>query len=101
MREGVEGLRFRCVLLFFYKCARTLAGPDVSQLCSTSKQYLIQKEQENLPALSLPPFHYPPSSATMKGKKKNRHLATQCNQNTCVYVSYRNQDMETGGKTRT
>lgn len=52
MREGVEGLRFRCVLLFFYKCARTLAGPDVSQLCSTSKQYLIQKEGK--PSSSLP-----------------------------------------------
>lgn len=52
MRESV-GLRFRYVLLFFYKCVRTRAGPDVSQLCSTSKQYLIQKEQEK-PSSSLP-----------------------------------------------
>lgn len=30
--------------------------PDVSQLCSTTKQYLIQSNCETLPAPPLPPF---------------------------------------------
>lgn len=92
------------VLLFLHARAHAheeRTRPDVSQLCSTTKQYLIQSNCKNLPVPSppfLPPSHYPFCSPFTPTKKlliaRQRSIIK-----TYVYtrVSFMDRGLEGGG----
>lgn len=83
-------------------CARSREStcPDVSQLCSTTKQYLIQSNGKNLPAPPLPPSL--PLSLVLSFHPHQKLLITRQRSviKTHVYtrVSFMDQDLERGKK---
>lgn len=100
--RGVVITSCMCSCVCRTECARSREStcPDVSQLCSTTKQYLIQSNSKNLPAPPLP--HSLPLSLVLSFHPHQKlPIARQRSViKTHVYtrVSFMDQDLERGGK---